>query len=194
MYHGLMNETSIFDTLITAGILDASRQRHNHLWRSKSETNLKQPPRTETASVSTPLPAAGSAVDAPSGSSAPNSPLRTTEIVMDTVDGTPESPEEVTEEVNRPKSWSPEDSLADSLFPQTPEADPLEQEQTSVSNRAVCVSLRGPCSNGRTYSVSQNRAVQLDSSPPPPPPPPPPLLLMDTSTLSSTEDYSLEPE
>ena len=174
-----------------AGILDASRQRHNHLWRSKSETNLKQPPRIETASVSTPIPVAGSAADAPSGSSAPNSPMRTTEVVMDTVDGTVEPVEEVTEEVNRPKSWSPEDSLADSLFPQTPDADALEQEETSATNRAVCVSLRVPCSNGRTYSVSQNRAVQLDSSPPPPPPP---LLLMDTSTLSNAEDYSLEPE
>ena len=27
---------------IYAGILDASRQRHNKLWRSKSESNLKQ--------------------------------------------------------------------------------------------------------------------------------------------------------
>jgi len=179
---------------IYAGILDASRQRHNHLWRSKSETNLKQPPRTETASTSAPLPAVGITVDAPSGSSAPNSPLRTTEIAMDTVDAPAESPEEMAEEANRPKSWSPEDSLADSLFPQTPEADPLEPELTSVTNRAVCVSLRVPCSNGRTYSVSQNRAVQLDSSPPPPLPHPPPLFLMDTSTLSNTEDYSLEPD
>ena len=113
---------------------------------------------------------------------------------MDTVDAPAESPEEMAEEANRPKSWSPEDSLADSLFPQTPEADPLEPELTSVTNRAVCVSLRVPCSNGRTYSVSQNRAVQLDSSPPPPLPHPPPLFLMDTSTLSNTEDYSLEPE
>ncbi|KAF2358287.1 DEK C-terminal [Trinorchestia longiramus] len=28
------------------GILDASRQRHNALWRSKSETNLQQPPKS----------------------------------------------------------------------------------------------------------------------------------------------------
>lgn len=74
----------------------------------------------------------------------------------------------------RPKSWSPDDSLADSLFPPAHQGtDDTAGHQETEANRTVSVSLRVPCSNGRTYSVSQNRAVQLESSPPPPPPPPP---------------------
>ena len=66
----------------------------------------------------------------------------------------------------RPKSWSPDDSVASSLFPESPtdSMSPSAEapaEESVQGNRAVGV-------NGRTYSVSQNRAVQLESSPPPP--------------------------
>lgn len=178
---------------IYAGILDASRQRHNSLWRSKSETNLVSKPahlpakRTSGTPATAEPPASSQkphaeqprkVADSPSRekkkaescSTPPTTPLITLEVLDDSGSG-------------RPKSWSPDDSLADALFPSSSEPDASEEghHQESDANRAVSVSLRVPCSNGRTYSVSQNRAVQLESSPPPPPPPPPhrPCFSMD---------------
>ena len=215
---------SIETFVIAAGILDASRQRHNHLWRSKSETNLKQPLRSDVANSLSPSDGAprsgagsvGIAGGAGSGgSSAPSSPMRVTEMLLDAVDGGPaltlSVPATAMElmppldvgDAHRPKSWSPDDSLANNLFPQSPDDgvgdDLLLRDQSSAANRAVCVSLRVPCSNGWTYSVSQNRAVQLDSSPPqlhpaPPPLSPPQPVLMDNAVFSHAMDYSLEPE
>ena len=192
---------------IYAGILDASRQRHNQLWRSKSETNLATRPAlhlgrrvkqekesSKQQQAQQPLP--GNSPTA-AGSSAPNSPMKNssnnasviTELLgglADSVDGTTSQKSEPVDkttprmdslevlegEMGRPKSWSPDDSLAETYFPSHPESPDVQD--SAAANRTVCVSLRVPCSNGRTYSVSQNRAVKLESSPPPPPPPPPP--------------------
>lgn len=193
---------------IYAGILDASRQRHNKLWRSKSETNLaakvspvhsgrrlratqdkEQKQQQQSGNVT--------------GSSVPNSPVKqqqismTTELQVDSVDQQQEKPSEKDSPMNtldllegdleRPKSWSPDDSLAESYFPSQPEASETELQE-SAANPTVCVSLRVPCSNGRTYSVSQNRAVKLESSPPPPPPPPPANFFFEPSELSFNFD------
>lgn len=142
---------------IYAGILDASRQRHNKLWRSRSETDLSAKPAQKPARKD----AKKASVES-SASSTPTSPE-----TCDAVDGLEEKEKhlsvdtlQILEAGERPKSWSPDDSLAETYFP-SPEAP-------QSPNRAVSVSLRVPCSNGRTYSVSQNRAVQLDSTPPPP--------------------------
>lgn len=195
---------------IYAGILDASRQRHNKLWRSKSETNLAakvvgsiHPVRRLMTSQDKEQKQqqSGSAT----GSSVPNSPTRQqqkqisviTELLVDSVDQQQEQPDEkdspmdtldiLEGDLGRPKSWSPDDSLAETFFPSQPEASETELQE-STANRTVCVSLRVPCSNGRTYSVSQNRAVKLESSPPPPPPPPPANFFFEPSELSLNFD------
>ncbi|XP_057381526.1 uncharacterized protein LOC130704062 [Daphnia carinata] len=202
--------TSFMQQLETyAGILDASRQRHNKLWRSKSETNLaaKVSPaysarrQRPTQDKEHKQQQSGNVV----GSSVPNSPVRqqqqqismTTELQVDSVDQQQEKPTEkdspmdtldlLEGDLGRPKSWSPDDSLAESYFPSQPEA-PETELQESAANPTVCVSLRVPCSNGRTYSVSQNRAVKLESSPPPPPPPPPANFFFEPSELSLNFD------
>ena len=183
------NSSFMHQLEIYAGILDASRQRHNSLWRSKSETNLvsksvqlpskkttatadhqqtaEQPQTVRMAPVSPPPPREKAESYSTTPPGAP--PLILLEVLDDSGNG-------------RPKSWSPDDSIADTFFPSHPDAsvqdDHLQAE--TETNRAVSVSLRVPCSNGRTYSVSQNRAVQLESSPPPPPPPPArPCFLID---------------
>lgn len=183
---------------IYAGILDASRQRHNQLWRSKSETNLAAKPlvhpvRRILTTQDKEHKQQQSCSTSTTGSSVPNSPIgpasMISELQVDSVDGiqqqeraaekdSPMDTLDVLEgDLGRPKSWSPDDSLAETYFPSQSESSDVQE---SAANRTVCVSLRVPCSNGRTYSVSQNRAVKLESSPPPPPPPPP--------------SFSLEPE
>ena len=110
------------------GILDASRQRHNILWRSKSETNLK------------------SALSQANRSGLRNRPPN----LNDTVDNANrenlhKSTEELTkydssfnnlsvhvpiscdfqnnEQGRRPKSWSPDDHTAGMLFPKNNEGE-----------------------------------------------------------------------
>ena len=263
---------------IYAGILDASRQRHNKLWRSKSESNLKHetrgtnavdsatPPAAATVPQNSPtsvsrqpslpsvtIPSTAAIVSETNGSSAPVSPVHTSATaavllspmthpitespasdksfsvlnggvvhqvqlpIHSSMDGCGHgSVNADSVDVNRPKSWSPDDSVAGSLFPPTPMATEGEDCRDSgghdpdgvqQSNRAVGVSLRVPCGNGRTYSVSQNRAVQLEFSPPPPPPPMPPfpvgggeeristqLLPLTACDLLEEEAFSLEKE
>lgn len=189
---------------IYAGILDASRQRHNKLWRSKSETNLAAKVVGSVHPVRRPLTSQdkeqNQQLGNATGSSVPNSPTRQqqqpsviTELLVDSVDQQQEQPGEkdspmdtldvLEGDLGRPKSWSPDDSLAETYFPSQPEVSETELQE-SIANRTVCVSLRVPCSNGRTYSVSQNRAVKLESSPPPPPPPPPANFFFDPAELS----------
>ena len=186
---------------IYAGILDASRQRHNQLWRSKSETNLAAKAIHPTRRLQTTQDKEQQQSANAAGSSVPNSPIRPvcviSELQVDSVDGgqqqekvdekdSPMDTLDVLEgDIGRPKSWSPDDSMADTYFPSQPETSETELQE-SAANRTVCVSLRVPCSNGRTYSVSQNRAVKLESSPPPPPPPPPPNFSLEP-VLSSTD-------
>lgn len=193
------NSSFMHQLEIYAGILDASRQRHNQLWRSKSETNLAVKPigphpnrrHLNTQDKENKQPQSCSA--STTGSSVPNSPIKPVSVIsefqVDSVDGIQlqgktaekgsqkDSLDVLEGDLGRPKSWSPDDSLADTYFPSQLETSEIQE---SDANRTVCVSLRVPCSNGRTYSVSQNRAVKLESSPPPPPPPPP--------------NFSLEPE
>ena len=205
---------------IYAGILDASRQRHNKLWRSKSESNLKHEAHHDasvasaTAAVPVSAPstvACSSYVNSPSAlvpllpsvavaASLTNASVQVGTDSVDSAGPTAASPVrpalssadspatqptqssmEVSVQVldvsdaNRPKSWSPDDSVVGTLFPPTPiatcEQSPDSESLQPGTNRSVGVSLRVPCGNGRTYSVSQNRctllnrASQLGSSP-----------------------------
>lgn len=87
---------------IYQGILDASKQRHNSLWRSKSETNLKSSPKPKKKSddkLKQKMPEKCESFHH----------LRVCNI----------NP--------RPKSWSPNDALADMLFP--PENYSYDEEQ-----------------------------------------------------------------
>jgi hypothetical protein len=171
---------------IYAGILDASKHRHNHLWRSKSETNLQSTSNDSSKTVpNRPFPTEKKKKKKKPLPLPPLPPAPLPIIVNDSqtnnfsgASGDKSVQDE--DSLGRPKSWSPDDSLAESYFPSTPSATTVtareteeEQQESDASHRSICVSLRVPCSNGRTYSVSQNRAVQLESSPPPPPPLPP---------------------
>ena len=89
------------------GILDASRQRHNSLWRSKSETNLqcgRQPSggrhRRQPPLLAPVLPSADVTDTASDDSATCN----------------PEPPAE--SPGGRPNSWSPADNVADALLAQ----------------------------------------------------------------------------
>lgn len=187
---------------IYAGILDASRHRHNHLWRSKSETNLQSTNNDSTRTVQLPARPFPTEKKKKKKKPLPLPPLPPAPLPIIVNDSQTNSccasgDKSLQDEdsSNRPKSWSPDDSLAESYFPSTPSATVVdrqeteqEQQESDASHRSICVSLRVPCSNGRTYSVSQNRAVQLESSPPPPPPLPPSSfssLELDAKSLSS---------
>ncbi|XP_063585624.1 uncharacterized protein LOC134763025 isoform X2 [Penaeus indicus] len=106
------------------GILDASRQRHNILWRSKSETNLKS---------------TSAHANRPTQTNHENNNLSLNDNVdsSNNNDNRHKSSEELTayettynaltvripspcngDEVRRPKSWSPDDHTAGLLFPQ----------------------------------------------------------------------------
>ncbi|XP_037068785.1 protein phosphatase Slingshot-like [Pollicipes pollicipes] len=132
------------------GILDASRQRHNSLWRSKSETNL------QSGRLSSPvLPPGEETGDATDISAACR----------------PDSP--AADASSRPKSWSPADNVADALLAQMNGTTPghygrptrsRSRSQTLPGDtpraRVTSVNLRVPC-NGQDYSVSQNQAMNL---------------------------------
>ncbi|KAF0313252.1 Protein phosphatase Slingshot [Amphibalanus amphitrite] len=134
------------------GILDASRQRHNSLWRSKSETNL------QCGRLLSPVLPPCDQIDDVCDVSAPCGP---------------ESPAEPP--ASRPKSWSPADNLADSLIAQMNGSAPgsygrpqrsrsrsqtLPGDAPRVRRYSVSQHQRVPC-NGQDYSVSQNQAVNL---------------------------------
>ena len=187
---------------IYAGILDASKHRHNHLWRSKSETNLQSTSNDSSKTVANrPFPTEKKKKKKKPLPLPPLPPAPLPIIVNDSQTNnfsgaSGDKSEQDEDSLGRPKSWSPDDSLAESYFPSTPSATAVtareteqEQQESDASHRSICVSLRVPCSNGRTYSVSQNRAVQLESSPPPPPPLPPSsfssLEPVDTKSVSN---------
>ncbi|XP_043222294.1 protein phosphatase Slingshot-like isoform X1 [Amphibalanus amphitrite] len=134
------------------GILDASRQRHNSLWRSKSETNL------QCGRLLSPVLPPCDQIDDVCDVSTPCGP---------------ESPAEPP--ASRPKSWSPADNLADSLIAQMNGSAPgsygrpqrsrsrsqtLPGDAPRVRRYSVSQHQRVPC-NGQDYSVSQNQAVNL---------------------------------
>lgn len=111
-------------SFLLQGILDASRQRHNILWRSKSETNLKS---------------TSAHANRPTQTNHENNNLSLNDNVdsSNNNDNRHKSSEELTayettynaltvripspcngDEVRRPKSWSPDDHTAGLLFPQ----------------------------------------------------------------------------
>ncbi|XP_068222317.1 protein phosphatase Slingshot homolog 1-like [Palaemon carinicauda] len=103
------------------GILDASRQRHNILWRSKSETNLKSAtaPANRSGLRSRPPPNGNDGVDSVNRENLHKS---TEEIrkydyqAFDTLSvRVPGSCD--FQQGRRPKSWSPDDHTAGLLFP-----------------------------------------------------------------------------
>lgn len=125
------------------GILDASKQRHNSLWRSKSETNLQS-----GRLVSPVLPPDGQTACQP----------------VAAVDGRrPRSPRPQTVAGGRPKSWSPADAVAEAVLAELTRCRSHSQTlpgDAAGPPRAAAVNLRVPC-NGQDYRVSQNQAMNL---------------------------------
>ncbi|XP_022254527.1 uncharacterized protein LOC106470219 isoform X2 [Limulus polyphemus] len=103
---GFMKQLEVYQ-----GMLNASKQRHNSLWRSKSETNLNSP-------------------DQPGQSkTGMNSNLMKS---TENINLTPDDPGLAF----RPKSWSPNDSLAQELLPCETETDKNYQtNQIKLENR-----------------------------------------------------------
>lgn len=58
----------------------------------------------------------------------------------------------------RPKSWSPDN--ADAAFPPPPPGASVSLERLEADSR----NYRMPCGNGQAYSVSQNKALHLDTA------------------------------
>lgn len=133
------------------GILDASKQRHNTLWRSKSETDLKSPQQELHPS--------------PDALMNPEPLLHHENLFL-----------EVPGSMHRPKSWSPEDNVANLLFPKQ---DTVDHHQSSArkSNDERIRSFTDPSvdaiveaknkhmllpgRNGQSYSVSPNKVLHL---------------------------------
>uniref|UniRef100_T1IXF3 protein-serine/threonine phosphatase n=1 Tax=Strigamia maritima TaxID=126957 RepID=T1IXF3_STRMM len=127
------------------GILDASKQRHNQLWRSKSETNLKSPQQElgicETDHV---IPE-------------PNQQILSMYL---------ESPSPS----HRPKSWSPEDNIVNMLFADSTSGndvidstDPLQENGIKLPSKVQTRNkhMLLPGRNGQAYCVSQNKVLHL---------------------------------
>lgn len=119
--------------VLLQGILDASRQRHNILWRSKSETNLK----SASGQASRPKMSQGEQQQARStgsGSGRRKESVHksTEELAMG--DPTyshhsclPTPASLPTQDSRRPKSWSPDEHTADLHFPQKPNEGTFEK-------------------------------------------------------------------
>lgn len=100
---GFMKQLEIYE-----GILDASRQRHSTLWRSKSETNLNA--ENETCHSN------GKGIRrprTPDDNGKINSKVSKESAFL-----------EVPGMISRPKSWSPDDNVVENIFPKSAPSSP----------------------------------------------------------------------
>ncbi|GAB6030315.1 hypothetical protein CHUAL_005985 [Chamberlinius hualienensis] len=119
------------------GILDASNHRHNTLWRSKSENNLKKR-EDETNNVSS------------TNKDEKQNEEQTSSLVPELYLETQSS------SCHRPKSWSPDENIADMLFPEN--VSTTDSSNMMTKNHVL---LRPACLVGLSYSVSPNKALHL---------------------------------
>lgn len=106
---GFMKQLTVYQ-----GILDASRQRHSNLWRSKSETDLTD--ENHDPNENCRYNGSGRAVRRPH---APNSDDdKGIKIIKEAFHL------EVPGAVNRPKSWSPDENITKEMFPKSAPSSP----------------------------------------------------------------------
>ncbi|KAG1663990.1 Protein phosphatase Slingshot 2 [Nymphon striatum] len=149
------NDGFIKQLTVYEGILDASRQRHSTLWRSKSETDLTD--ESHDPNDKCRYKGNGRAVRRPhTPNSDDNKGIKITKdgFHLD-IPGT----------VNRPKSWSPSENITQEIFPKSAPSSPgLERKMLiccdTVDGEAFPFSLqRGASIRDRIFELESQKSV-----------------------------------